>query len=144
MSSNTAASGTSASVTASQQESGPRWARWPYAIAMTVTAAMVFLQSVFAGGLIAENVASEEAHRMNGISLALAFLIVLVTSIFVRWPGRGPVWPLASSAVFVVLVMVQAVLGFAELVEFHVPLGVLITIGAVSNAVGAWKLVRRR
>src|SRR5690554_7912868 len=83
--------------------SGPRWAPWPYAIAMTVAAAMVFLQSVFAGGLIAENVASEEAHRMNGISLALAFLIVLVISIFVRWPGRGPVWPLASSAVFVVL-----------------------------------------
>jgi energy-coupling factor transporter transmembrane protein EcfT len=111
---------------------------------MTVAAVLVFLQSVFAGGLIAESVASEEAHRLNGMTLGLVFVIVLVTSVFVRWPGRGPVWPLASSAVFIVLVMVQAVLGFAEVVQFHVPLGVLITIGAVTNAVSAWKLVRER
>lgn len=136
-------SSTTSTAMTSQKVSGPRWAPWPFAIAMTVTAGMVFLQSVFAGGLIAESVASEDAHRLNGMSLTLAFLIVLVTSIFVRWPGRGPIWPLVSSGVFIVLVMVQAVLGFAELVEFHVPLGVLITIGAVSNAVRAWKLVRR-
>ncbi|HEU4807700.1 MAG TPA: hypothetical protein VFT01_05510 [Homoserinimonas sp.] len=132
-----------ATVKTTEQVPGPRWVPWPFAIAMTVTAGMVFLQSVFAGGLIAESVASEDAHRLNGMSLTLAFLIVLVTSVFVRWPGRGPIWPLVSSGVFILLVMVQAVLGFAELVEFHVPLGVLITIGAVLNAVRAWKLVRR-
>lgn len=139
MSSNTATTPKTAG-----QVPGPTWAPWPYAIAMTVAAAMVFLQSVFAGGLIAESVASEEAHRLNGMSLGLVFLIVLVTSIFVRWPGRGPVWPLASSAVFIVLVSVQAVLGFSGQVQFHVPLGVLITLGAVFNAVNAWKLVGRQ
>lgn len=53
-------------------------------------------------------------------------LVSLVVAILWWRPGRGPAWPIGVTAISLVSIGVQIAVGFANLLQVHIPLGVSI------------------
>lgn len=60
-----------------------------------------------------------------GVIQWIGYLALLVAILWWR-PGRGPAWPIAVAAVSLVAIAAQIVVGFARLLQVHIPLGVSI------------------
>ncbi|MBT2553020.1 hypothetical protein [Arthrobacter sp. ISL-5] len=108
---------------------------------MTSTAAaiMLFDQAVFAGQFLSGSYDSLAVHRENATFAGISVLISTVAAVLVRWPGRGPWWPIAACIGIFALIGLQIVFGFARAISVHVPLGVAIIMVATGLAVWAWK-----
>lgn len=117
----------------------PRWPRWIFRIASTVAAVMLFDQAVFAGQFLDGTYGSLHVHRENATFAGIAVLISAVAAVLLRWPGRGPWWPILACVGVFGLVALQIVLGFARLISLHVPLGVTTILLAAALAVWAWR-----
>lgn len=105
----------------------------------TVAAVMLFDQAVFAGQFLDGTYGSLETHRENATYAGLAVLAALASAILLRWPGRGPWWPIPAFVGIFGLIAVQIMLGFARTIWLHVPLGVA-TIGLSAGlALWAWR-----
>lgn len=117
----------------------PRWPIWVFRITSTVAAMMLFDQAVFAGQFLDGTYGSLHMHRENATYAGIFVLISAVAAVLVRWPGRGPWWPILASVGIFGLIALQIVLGFARAISLHVPLGVTIILLAVALAVWAWR-----
>lgn len=116
-----------------------RWAHWPFRILTTVAAVLLFDQAVFAGQFLSGTYPALHTHRANATYAGLTVLAAGLSAILVRWPGRGPWWPMPASAVLFGLIALQIELGFSRGLTIHVPLGVLI-IGLGALLAGwAWR-----
>jgi hypothetical protein len=100
---------------------------------------MLFNQAVFAGQFLDGTYDSLHAHRENATYAGISVLISAVAAVLVRWPGRGPWWPILASIGIFGLIALQIVLGFARAISLHVPLGVATIVLAVGLAVWAWR-----
>lgn len=116
-----------------------RWPRWLFRITSTVAAITLFDQAVFAGQFLSGTYGSLHTHRENATFAGIAVLISTVAAVLVRWPGRGPWWPIVGSLGIFGLIALQIVLGFARVIAVHVPLGVATIILAAGVAVWAWR-----
>lgn len=130
--------------TAARPESRSRVAppRWPYLvfrITSLVSAVMLFDQAVFAGQFLSGSYDALALHRDNATYAGISVLVSAVAAVLVRWPGRGPWWPIAGSAGIFGMVALQIVLGFARVLGAHVPLGVATILLAVALTVRAWR-----
>ena len=115
-----------------------RWPRWLFRATTTVSAILLFDQAVFAGQFLAGTYDSLHVHRENATFAGISVLVSTVAAVLVRWPGRGPWWPILACIGIFALIALQIMLGFARIVTLHVPLGVA-TIGvAAALAVWAW------
>jgi hypothetical protein len=117
----------------------PGWPRWVFRITSTVAAVMLFDQAVFAGQFLDGSYDSLHVHRENATLAGISVLISALAAVLLRWPGRGPWWPIAASLGMFGLIALQIVLGFARAVSVHVPLGVATILLAVLLAVWAWR-----
>ena len=122
-----------------RQNPPPRWPRWVFRVTSTVAAVLLFDQAVFAGQFLDGTFGSLHTHRENATYAGISVLVSAVAAVLVRWPGRGPWWPIVASLGIFALIAVQIMLGFARAIALHVPLGVA-TIGlAAALAVWAWR-----
>jgi len=118
-----------------------RWPRWLFRATTTVSTILLFDQAVFAGQFLAGTYGSLHVHRENATYAGISVLVSAVAAILLRWPGRGPWWPILACIGIFALIALQIMLGFAHNVTLHVPLGVA-TIG-VTAALAVWAWRRR-
>jgi hypothetical protein len=128
-----------ATATAGAPATGSRWPRWAFRITTTVAAVMLFDQAVFAGQFLSGTYDALHVHRENATYAGISVLVAAVAAVLVRWPGRGPWWPIVACAGIFGLIALQIVLGFARVISVHIPLGVLIILTAAALAVWAWR-----
>jgi hypothetical protein len=100
---------------------------------------MLFDQAVFAGQFLGGSYDSLYVHRENATFAGISVLIALAAAVLVRWPGRGPWWPILGCVGIFGLVAMQIVLGFARAITLHIPLGVATILLATALAVWAWR-----
>jgi hypothetical protein len=117
----------------------PRWPRWVFRITSTIAAIMLFDQAVFAGQFLGGSYDSLHVHRENATYAGIAMVIAAASAVLVRWPGRGPWWPMAACLGIFGLIALQIVLGFLRALTLHVPLGVAIILLGAAVAVWAWR-----
>jgi hypothetical protein len=115
------------------------WHYWPYRIALSIAAVLLFNQAVFAGQFLGGSYPSLATHRENATYAGIAVVVAALASILIRWPGKGPWWPLAATFGLFGLIALQIVLGFLRLLEIHIPLGVSIIVLAVLLVCWAWR-----
>jgi len=130
---------TAAAAEAGTGRKSPSWPRWAFRITSTVSAIMLFNQSVFAGQFLDGSYGSLLVHRENATYAGLAMLVSAVAAVLVRWPGRGPWWPILACVGLFGLVGLQIALGFARAISLHVPLGVATILLAGALAVWSWR-----
>jgi hypothetical protein len=124
---------------ATERSSAPLWPRWAFRITSTVAAIMLFDQAVFAGQFLNGSYDSLHVHRENATYAGISVLISAVAAVLVRWPGRGPWWPILACVGIFGLIALQIVLGFARAINLHVPLGVATILLAAALAAWAWR-----
>ncbi|QCO98449.1 hypothetical protein FCN77_13055 [Arthrobacter sp. 24S4-2] len=105
----------------------------------TAAAVMLFDQAVFAGQFLSGSYDSLHLHRENATFAGVSVLISAVAAVLLRWPGRGPWWPIVACVGTFGLIGLQIVLGFTRVISVHVPLGVAILMTATALAVWAWR-----
>jgi hypothetical protein len=126
-------------MTSQTKANPPRWAYLPFQISVTLAALMLFNQAVFAGQFLAGTFGSLHTHRENATFAGISMLLAAGCAVLVRWPGKGPIWPLLACLGLFGLIAVQIILGFARLLTVHIPLGVSIIVLAVLLVVWAWR-----
>ena len=116
------------------------WPLWLFRGTSALAAVMLFDQAVFAGQFLAGGYDALHTHRENATYAGICVLVSAAAAVLVRFPGRGPWWPVVANLGIFGLVALQIVLGFARAVTVHVPLGVATILLAVGTAVLAWRL----
>jgi hypothetical protein len=117
----------------------PRWAYLPFQITITAAALMLFNQAVFAGQFLSGTFGALHTHRENATFSGIAVLLAAGCAVLVRWPGKGPIWPLFACLGLFALIALQIVLGFARALTVHIPLGVSIIMLALLLVIWAWR-----
>jgi hypothetical protein len=115
------------------------WIPWPFRIAMTLAALLLFDQAVFAGQFLAGSFGAVHTHRENATYAGLAVVVAAGTAVPLRWPGRGPLWPLLACIALFGLIAGQIALGFARQLSLHVPFGAAIIVLASGLAAWSWR-----
>jgi hypothetical protein len=116
-----------------------RWPRWVFRIASVIAAVLLFDQAVYAGQFLDGTYDSLHAHRENATYAGISVLVLLISAILLRWPGRGPWWPIVACVGIFALIALQIALGFARAISIHVPLGVATILLAVALSAWAWR-----
>jgi hypothetical protein len=111
---------------------------WPFRVTMTVAAVLLFDQAIFAGRMLSGSFPALHTHRENATFAGIAVLVATVAAVPLRWPGRGPLWPVFAGLGLFALIALQIVLGFTRVLIVHVPLGVSIIVLAVLLTRWAW------
>ncbi|MGW1174925.1 hypothetical protein ACWD4P_14520 [Kitasatospora sp. NPDC002543] len=117
--------------------------RWPLILLRTSTtllALLALLQVMLAGSFLNGTYDSLKDHEGNAMMLGTLVVVQLAVAAAVRWPGRGPLWPLWTTALLTVAVIGQIAAGYARALGVHVTLGVLLVSGVLFGLVGAWRL----
>jgi len=107
--------------------------------AATVHAAVVLVQPVLAGRFLAGDADAIGLHAANaGLVVLTGWLLAGVVAV-----GAGrrrlPAWLLVPAAALCAAEVAQAALGFARVLGWHVPLGVLIFALASGMAAWSWR-----
>lgn len=121
---------------------GPRWALWVFRGTATLAAVMLFDQAIFAGQFLAGTYDALLVHRENATFAGISVVVSAIGAVLLRWPGRGPWWPIAACLGLFGLIALQIVVGFARILALHVPLGVAIVVLSAALAVWAWRTGR--
>lgn len=116
----------------------PGWAVWSLRVLTLLTAVLVFLQPVWAGLFVTGDVGMLGMHSAGHIFITLVLLLQIVAAVLMWRPGRGPTWPIWTTAGMFLLVGLQAGLGYARMLALHIPVGVLIFGLALVMLVAAW------
>ncbi|MFJ2804941.1 hypothetical protein [Kitasatospora sp. NPDC087271] len=122
------------------EAAAPRWPLILLRTTATTLAVLALLQVMLAGSFLNGTYESLKDHEGNAMTLATVVLCQLVVAALVRRPGRGPLWPLWTTAVLTVAVVGQIAAGYARSISVHVTLGVLLVSGVLFGLVGAWRL----
>ncbi|OIV38295.1 hypothetical protein BIV57_06420 [Mangrovactinospora gilvigrisea] len=115
-------------------------------VALGLTALLIIVQSVTAGGFLQGRYGFLDTHSANAGILALVLLVGLIAAILAWRPGRvpGAGGTAVRAAVMMVLVPVEMILGYSRVLIVHIPLALLLLIGAVTAAQQAAVPQRRR
>jgi hypothetical protein len=116
-----------------------RWTYLPFRVIVTAAALLLFDQAVFAGQFLAGTFGSLQTHRENATVAGIVTLGAAVAAVPVRWPGKGPIWPVFACLGLFGLIALQIALGFARVLAVHVPLGVSIILLTTLLAIRAWR-----
>ncbi|HEY0693219.1 MAG TPA: hypothetical protein VGD71_29770 [Kribbella sp.] len=115
------------------------WVRWPFRVVMSVAGVLLFDQAVFAGQFLSGTFGALHTHRENATFAGISVALTSVAAIPIRWPGRGPLWPVFACFGLFGLVAVQIALGFGRVLAIHIPLGVSIIVLAGWLVYWAWR-----
>lgn len=120
----------------------PRWPLWVFRGTTALAAIMLFDQSVFAGQFLSGTYDALLIHRENATFAGISVVVSSIGAVLLRWPGRGPWWPIVACFGLFGLIALQIIIGFARILALHLPLGVLIILLATGLAVWAWRTGR--
>ncbi len=122
----------------------PRVSLWLLRVLLTAQLGTAVLQPLLAGLFLSGDVDAVVWHGVIGGLLVLLGVTVAVVSFLYVVAGNGRWWllPVAAAAAF--LEMVQLGLGYAGLVQAHVPLGVAVVATVVGLTCWAWTPVAGR
>jgi hypothetical protein len=116
-----------------------RWTYLPFRVIVTAAALLLFDQAVFAGQFLAGTFGSLQTHRENATVAGIVTLGAAIAAVPVRWPGKGPIWPIFACLGLFGVIALQIALGFARELAVHVPLGVSIILLTTLLAIRAWR-----
>lgn len=122
-----------------QPRKGAGWVYWPFRVMVSAAAVLLFNQAVFAGQFLSGTFGALHTHRDNATAAGIVVLAAALAAIPIRWPGRGPSWPILACLGLFGLIALQMRLGFARVLTVHVPLGVAIIVLAVLLVSWAWR-----
>ena len=125
--------------TTAQPRKGSGWVFWPFRVMVSAAAVLLFNQAVFAGQFLSGTFGALHTHRDNATAAGIAVLAAALAAVPIRWPGRGPRWPILACLGLFGLIALQIMLGFARALTVHVPLGVAIIVLAVLLVSWAWR-----
>ncbi|RKT11457.1 hypothetical protein BX285_5407 [Streptomyces sp. 1114.5] len=118
----------------------PRWPLILLRTTATALAVLALLQVMLAGSFLNGTYDSLKDHEDTAMLLATVVVVQLAAAVVVRWPGRGPLWPLWTTGLLTAAVIGQIAAGYARSLGVHVTLGVLLVSGLLFGLVGAWRL----
>lgn len=122
-----------------QPRKGSGWVYLPFRVLVSAAGVLLFNQAVFAGQFLSGTFGALHTHRENATIAGIVVLGAALAAVLIRWPGRGPIWPIFACLGLFGLVALQIVLGFARVLTVHVPLGVSIIVLAVLLVIWAWR-----
>jgi cell wall-associated NlpC family hydrolase len=122
-----------------QPRKGSGWVYWPFRVVVSAAGVLLFNQAVFAGQFLAGTFGALHTHRENATVAGIVVLAAALAAVPIRWPGRGPSWPVFACLGLFGLIALQIMLGFARALTLHVPLGVAIILLAVLLVIWAWR-----
>jgi hypothetical protein len=128
---------------AERRELPPGWVRWPFRVVMSVAGVLLFDQAVFAGQFLSGTFGALHTHRENATFAGITVVLAAVAAVPMRWPGRGPLWPVFACLGLFGLIGLQIALGHARVLAIHIPLGVSIILLAGWLVYWAWRPVRK-
>lgn len=111
-------------------------------VASTLSVLSIVVQGVTAGEILARSRSALVLHATGAIVLHVLTGLTVVAAFLVLRRDGGARWPTAIAAVVFVVGFVQAALGDAGVLAVHVPLALLLLVGAVVVAVSSFS--RRR
>jgi hypothetical protein len=114
------------------------------ALRVLATASVLFivLQGVTAGEILSRSRMAESLHYYGAFVVHALTALTAVAAFFVMRQRGGPWWPTAVAAVIFVVGFVQAAVGESGILAVHVPLAMLLLVGAV--LVMGWSFARAR
>ncbi|MFB6611831.1 hypothetical protein ACFCVO_16000 [Agromyces sp. NPDC056379] len=116
--------------------------RWPMRflrISLTVTAILMFGQSVLAGLFMGGQPSAFALHREMATVAGIALIVSIVAAILARRLGQAPSWPIWATVALLALMSLLAFAGFRSLTALHVPLAVIVILLAAGLAAWAWR-----
>jgi hypothetical protein len=116
-----------------------RWPLWLLRVVLAAAAVQLADQAVLAGQFLGGTYGSLQSHRDNATGAGLTILAAVVPAVLVRWPGRGPWWPIAACLALFALTAAQIAVGFARILPLHVPLGVAIVGLTAWLTIWSWR-----
>jgi hypothetical protein len=125
--------------TTAQPGKGSGWVYWPFRVMISAAGVLLFNQAVFAGQFLSGTFGAVHTHRENATVAGIVVLAAALAAVPIRWPGRGPSWPIFACLGLFGLIALQMMLGFARVLTVHVPLGVAIIVLAVLLVSWAWR-----
>ena len=109
---------------------------------MRVTAVLAALsilwQGYSASTVIVDGGAALGPHEIGAVVAHVTTGLLALAAALHWWTTRGPMWPVAVSAVMFVATFVEASLGHERTLWVHVPLALLITMGTAAVLVRAF------
>lgn len=120
------------------------WVYVPYRVLITLALFIVLLQPVLAGQFMSGEYGALLWHQNAAAVLDMVLIASVVAGVLIKWPGRGPFWPILAPLGMLVLTYTQNELGFSRLVALHVPLGVLIILVMLPLTIWTWQPLRSR
>jgi hypothetical protein len=111
----------------------------PFRLVISAAAVLLFDQAIFAGQFLSGTFGALHTHRENATVAGLVVVGAALAAIPIRWPGRGPIWPLFSCVGLFGLIALQIFLGFRRELTIHVPLGTAIIVLASLLVIWAWR-----
>ncbi|MFD2079926.1 hypothetical protein SAMN05421678_105246 [Actinopolymorpha cephalotaxi] len=102
----------------------PRGSLLALRICALLTAIIVFAQPVLAGSYLTGEVGALGIHEANAHAVTALAFVQFAAAVVYAWRGRGRWWPATLTAALLVAAETQTVLGYAQNLLVHVPLGV--------------------
>ncbi|NUK83568.1 hypothetical protein [Streptomyces lunaelactis] len=118
--------------------------RWPLITLrclITVFLLLTLVQPVLAGMFITGDVDLLDLHEINALTIGFLSWLLVINTVLLWRPGRGPAWPIGLAVVLAVLVQTQTGTGFSRSLGVHIPLGVALV--AVATALTYWAFAYR-
>lgn len=118
-------------------ERRPRLSLWLLRIAATVHLVLALAQPVLAGLFLTGSVDAIKVHGVLGSVLAVAGQALIAAAI-AYVVARGRLWVIPAMVVLFLAVGLQIGMGYARVLQLHVPLGVAIVTVSVLLAIWVW------
>ena len=102
-----------------------------FQVLAALTVLTILYQGVTAGQLVSQNEGALGQHATGAIVLHVLSGLTMIAAGLVWRATRGPVWPLVLAAVVFVVSFLQAYVGSHGPISVHVPLALVLLVGAV-------------
>lgn len=106
---------------------------------VTMHALAVFAQPVLAGLFLNGDFDMVAVHSTNALLVQLLGLVQIPIAILLRWPGKGPLWPVWASGLLFLAESAQASFGYIRMLDLHIPLGVAIVSAVLMMLAWVWR-----
>ncbi|HEY0816594.1 MAG TPA: hypothetical protein VGE11_25220 [Pseudonocardia sp.] len=111
-------------------------------VVATLSVLMIVLQGVTAGQILSRNRGAEALHFSGAIVVHVLTGLTAVVAILVARRDRDARWPAGLAVVVFIVGFIQAAVGEAGLLAVHVPLAMLLVIGAATVMVWSLRWIR--
>ena len=110
-----------------------------FRILITVSAVILFNQSLQAGEFMSGSYEFLEFHRFGATAAEFVVLFAVIAAAVAKFRGPYSWWPVGLTTLLWAAIQMQEVAGEERWLAVHVPLGVSIIVSVVGLTVWAWR-----